>query len=365
MQIPLGELRARDACIVARQSGRAMPRVWLVAACAVRAACEVSVVDNCRAAEGQEFLPVPADDDLILETYVNSPLSLRSLSHGPREIYSMNMESERLTRISCTTGRREESSCTYMGTSVVSDGSASSIVTLRACDTNLKELKVVIFNSTGGDARIVDGFQSVSDPGLCVFPLMGRFQIPYMEQRPCTGESAAVAAAKLRLRGAAAAAATVSLAQAAVGSANAGARWPQWRAQQWLLDSVAKLGINQPVGMGARLHSRLDEERTAVSAASEGQSNPPLRQPPAVRLVALRNGSKLMSTGDEDSVGSSSSTVTLDFLSVQDLGVVVHNSTQWRYWEPASRRRPPRSKLTRGRVVIQSPSGSPVEAARR
>jgi hypothetical protein len=325
-----------------------MQRVCLVAACVVRAACEVSVIDNCHAAEGQEFLPVPADDDLILETYVNSPLSLHSLSHGPREIYSMNMESERLTRISCTSGRREASSCTYMGTSVVSDGSASSIVTLRACDPHPKELKVVIFNSTGGDARVVDGFQSVGDAGLCVFPLIGRFQIPYLEQRPCTGESAAVAAAKLRLRGAAAA---VTAGLAGIPPAtNAGARWPQWRAQQWLLDSVAKLAINQPVGMGARLHSRLDEERTAVSAASEGQSNPPLRQSSAVRLIGLRNGSKLMSSPDDDSAGSPSSTVTLDFLSIQDLGVVVHNSTQWRYWEPPSRRKPPISKPTNGRV---------------
>lgn len=339
-----------------------MARIWLVAACVVRAACEVSVVDNCHGAEGKEFLPVPADDDLILETYVNSPLSLHALAHGPREIYSMQMESERLTRISCTSVLKEASSCTYIGTSVVSHGSASSLVTLRACDANLKDLKVVIFNSTGGNARVIDGFQSVSDHGMCVFPHVGRFQIPYMEQRPCTAQSSAVTAAKLRLRGAVAAA-TAGL--AGTPHATAGNRWPQWRAQQWLLDSMANLG--QPVGMGARLHSRLAEERTAVSAASKGHpSSPPLREPSAVRLVALGNVSTLASTSDDDSAGAPSSTVTLEFLSVsKDLGVVVHNSTQWRYWEPTSRRKPPRpnsaGRSTRaGRLAGRLPSAAVV-----
>ena len=341
-----------------------MARVWLVASCVVRAACEVSVVDNCHGAEGKEFLPVPADDDLILETYADSPLSLHALAHGPREIYSMNMESERLTRISCTSIMPEASSCVYMGTSVVSHGSASLLVALRACDANLKDLKVVVFNSTGGDARVVDGFQSVSDHGMCVFPRVGRFQIPYMEQRPCTTQSSAMTAAKLRLRGAVAAV-TAGLAGAPA-RATPGNRWPQWRAQQWLLDSVAKLGVNQPVGMGARLHSRLAEERTAVSAASVGHpSSPPRREFSAVRLVALGNGSTLTSTADDDSAVAPSSTLTLEFLSVHDFGVVVHNSTQWQFWEPTSRRKPPRPKpvggSTRaGRLAGKLPSAAVV-----
>jgi hypothetical protein len=337
------------------QWNQAMPRVWLVAACVVRAACEVTVVDDC-AFSDREFLAVPADDDLILETYVDSPLSLRS--PGPREIFSMHMESERLTRISCTNARRESSPCTYVGTSVVGDGSSlSSLVTLRACDSDLKDLKIVIFNTTGGNAaRVMDGFQSLDDRELCAFPRMGPFQIPYMEQRPCINtESAAITAAKLRLRGAAAAVAAgrLDVSPVAKGSVVAGGRWPQWRAQQWLMDSVAKLDINHnggPVGMGPRLHSRLDEERAAVSAATERHAvSPPPRQYTAVRLAALGNVSKSVSAADGTVAGpSSSGTVLLEFLSVQNLGVVVQNSTRWRYWEPISRRKsPPSSERSR------------------
>ena len=322
-------------------------RAWLFAACAARAASEVSVVDNCHLENSSEFLPVPTGDDLILETYIDAPLSLRST--GPREIFSMHMESERLTRISCTNAlRRRETPCTYVGTSVVGDGlSLSSLVTLRACDPELKDLKVVIFNITGGAARVMDGFQSVADRNVCVFPRMGAFRIPYMEHGPCSAESAAVTAAKLRLRGAAAAVAAGSVDGSPVttGAVVAGGRWPQWRAQQWLTAKLAKLDINKngwPVGMGPRLQSRLDEERAAVSAANERTQavSPPPLQHSAVRLAALGNMSKIQTgagVGGGANTGSAAAPVVLEFLTVRNRGVVVQNSTQWRYWEPTSR----------------------------
>ena len=63
----------------------------------------------------------------------------------------------------------------------------------------------------------------------------------------------------------------------------------------------------------------------------------------------MTNVSKSVSAADGTVAGpSSSGTVLLEFLSVQNLGVVVQNSTRWRYWEPISRRKsPPSSERSR------------------
>ena len=277
-------------------------RAALLAACIARGVAELSIVDDC-SLHDHEFRPIPPEDDLILETSSEAPLSLQP--RGPRELWSMHTETERLTRISCTNSRRQ-SPCTYVGTSAVGDH--DTLVTLRACDAELQDLRIVVINTTSDAARVLTGFQSMSEPGTCVFPQVGPFGIPYMRRAKCSSgtrkDSAAAFARKLRRPGAR----TVQ---------------PQWQARQWLSGGGAQRnesGVDSPVGMGPRLFSRLEQERSATVLTASAFP----RQHAAVRLAALTDGAELAS---------------LEFLNVPNHGggsLDVVGSTEWRFLDRAA-----------------------------